>query len=156
MKSAIALAGLALLVACSDADNLIAPPSPVEIQNAPSQIVVGGVELTLEAFLYRDFQPVSEPNGRPLIASVRVKPASGKALPADLRAEALHVVYGDQVWTPRLFQESPNDREPEMEFVARDGPKWGPNVTVDVVLRLRSGDRALLLKAPSQPIHRTE
>jgi hypothetical protein len=154
MRLSYSLVALALLTACSS--DIMAPPSPSEIQNAPSQIVVAGVELTLETYLFRDFAPISESNGKPLIASVRVKPAAGKALPADLRAEALHVVNGDEVWTPRLIQESPNDRPPQMEFVARDGPKWGPGVTVDVVLRLRSGDRALLLKAPSQPIHRTD
>src|SRR5687767_9097477 len=155
MKSRISvIILLALLVGCSD--DPMAPPSPSEIENAPSQIVVDGVELTLETYLFRDFAPISEPNGRPLIASVRVMPAAGKALPRDLRAEALHVVYGDESWTPRLIQESPNDRPPQMEFVARDGPKWGPGVNVDVVLRLRAGDRALLLKAPQQPIHRTD
>jgi hypothetical protein len=36
--------------------------------------------------------------------------------------------------------------------VAREGPKWGPSVTVDVVVRLTDGRRAWLLRAADQPI----
>jgi hypothetical protein len=153
MKREFSILMVALLAGC--ADDVTAPPSVDEIENAPVQIVVEGVSLTLETFLYRDFQPVSEPNGRPLLASVRVKAANGQALPRDLRAEAMHVVFGKEVWTPTLVQESPSDKPSELEFVARNGPKWGPDVTVDVMLRLRHGDTELLLKAENQPIHRT-
>jgi hypothetical protein len=41
--------------------------------------------------------------------------------------------------------------------VARDGPKWGPGIEVDVVIRLRdAAGRHVLLQAREQLVHRTD
>jgi len=41
--------------------------------------------------------------------------------------------------------------------VARNGPKWGPGVEVDVVVRLRdAAGHGVLLQAPGQLIGRTD
>src|SRR5438552_2287407 len=43
------------------------------------------------------------------------------------------------------------------EVVARDGPKWGPGIAVDVVVRLRDGaGHEVLLQARAQWINRTD
>ena len=145
---------LALTAACGK-DAL--GPSPVsELVNAPVQVRVAGVDLTLETYLYRDFQPITPPNGQPMIAAVRVKAADGEELPAGLEAEVLHVLYGEEVWVAAPLEEHPSTDPGVMEVVARNGPKWGPGVTVDVVLRLRHGRNTLLLRAPAQQIHRTD
>ena len=144
---------LGLMSAC--AEDAVAP-SVSELANAPVQVRVAGVDLTLETYLYRDFAPITPPNGQPMIAAVRVKAADGEALPEGLRAERLHVVFGADVWTPEPVEEWPSTDPGVMELVARNGPKWGPGVTVDVVLRLRHAGSTLLLKAPAQQIHRTD
>jgi hypothetical protein len=110
----------ALTVAC--AGDSTGPKPSSEFAAAPAKITVAGVDLTLDTYLYRDFAPITPENGRPLIAGVRLKAADGAALPADLRAETFHVVYGEQVWTPELVQEWPATDPGEMELVARDGP----------------------------------
>ena len=144
---------IATLAACAEGPT---GPSTAEITNAPVEIRVAGVGLTLEAYLFRDYAPVSPADGKPLIASVRLKATDGKDLPADLRAETFYVIYGEQVWTPDLVQEWPSTSPGDMELVARNGPKWPTGSTVDVVLRLRHGNTALLLKAAGQQIHRTD
>lgn len=145
---------LGLLAGCAEGPMA---PSPIsELVNAPVQIRVAGVDLTLETYLYRDFAPITVPNGQPMIAAVRVKAADGASLPTGLEAEVLHVLYGEEVWAVAPLEEHPSTDPGVLEVVARNGPKWGPGVTVDVVLRLRHGGTTLLLKAAAQQIHRTD
>lgn len=132
------------------------PLSRSELSRAPVAIVVAGVELTLDTYIYRDFAPISPPDGQPMIAAIVIKAASGKAIPANLRAESLYVMFGDRLWTAEPVQEWPSKNASEMQLVARNGPKWGPGVNVNVVVRLKRADEVLLLKAPDQPIRRTD
>ena len=44
-----------------------------------------------------------------------------------------------------------------LEKIARDGPKWGPGIQVDVVVRLLDKEELFyLLKAENQLIQRTD
>ena len=155
MRTIAAIFAATFLAACAESDP-VAPPAASEIAAAPVQINVEGVEVLLQAYLYRDFAPISPPNGQPMIASVRVKAVNQRALPASLRPESLHVVFGSEVWSAEPVREWMSTDPTEMEFVARGGPKWPTGSTVDVVLRLRHGNATLLLKAPAQQIHRTD
>jgi hypothetical protein len=155
MKTKIA-AVLASVIMVACAEDALAPSPVAELVNAPVKVRVAGVDLTLETYLYRDFQPITPPNGQPLIAVVRVKTANGATLPAGLDAEVLHVLYGEDVWAASPVEEHPATAPGVLEVVARNGPEWGPGVTVDVVLRLRHGGTTLLLKAAAQQIHRTD
>jgi hypothetical protein len=132
-------------------------PEPQPLLDAPTQVRVDGHDLTLEAYLWRDFQPISPPDGKPLVAVLRVKTADGRPFPAGVTADQVSVVYGDQVWTAPAHQEQPSSHPAVLAVVARDGPRWGPEVTVDVVVRLRGpGGSEFLLRAPDQRIHRTD
>jgi hypothetical protein len=63
------------------------------------------------------------------------------------------VVFNDAVWSAAAQDERfGTDTSPFYEAVARDGPKWGPGVTVDVVVRVSDGARSWLLRAADQPI----
>jgi hypothetical protein len=45
----------------------------------------------------------------------------------------------------------------EFDVVARDGPKWGPGIDVDVIVGVRDGAGAVsLLRAPAQRNKRTD
>ena len=155
MKTRItALLFVCVMAGC--AEDALAPSPVSELVSAPVQVRVAGVDLTLETYLYRDFQPITPPNGQPMIAAARVKAAEGEDLPAGLEAEVLHVLYGEEVWAAAPLEERPSTDPGVMEVVARNGPKWGPGVTVDVVLRLRHAGTTLLLKAAAQQIHRTD
>jgi len=66
------------------------------------------------------------------------------------------VFNGGQSWSAVPQQERPRpETSPVYELVARDGPKWGPGISVDVVVRLRSPDGTFLLRAADQPIRAT-
>lgn len=100
--------------------------------------------------------PPSPQDGRPLTAIARVQTVDRTPVPATLRATDVWVVLGSDVWRAAVREERPrSDTAPDYEVVARDGPKWGPDVTVDVVVRLTDGRRDWLLRAADQRIAAT-
>jgi hypothetical protein len=151
----VALALLLTAAGCRDRTPA-SPGQPSDLSATPTQVTVSGQTLTLEASLWRDFMPISPPDGKPLIVAARVKTLDGRAVPATLSADTLWVLNGSQVWSAPAREERPRAANPAVyEVVARDGPKWGPGIDVDVVLRLRDGARELYLRAPRQPIQGT-
>lgn len=146
--------------ACSG-DRALAPtvlPTFAELRTAPEVASLEGVAVRLEAFAWRDFQPISPSDGKPLIVVVRIKREDEKVVPSTLKTDALWVVNGELAWAASVREEQP--RAPESSFfeaVARNGPKWGPGVAVDVVVRLRgsSGQRELV-QVRGQVIQRTD
>jgi hypothetical protein len=148
-------AACVLLAACDPAATI--SPHPHEIIAAPTSVSVDGHQLTLETHLWRDFQPVAPPNGQPLIAVLRVKTVNGSPFPAGVTADQVTVVYGELAWTAPARQEFTSWQQDVLEVVARDGPRWGPHVKVDVVVRLRGADgQTYYLRAPEQTIGRTD
>ena len=128
---------------------------------APEEIEINGTEYTLETYLQRDFMPFCPPDGRPLVAVVKVKAPGETAISSKIDATRLWVVKGVEIWKTELT----NPARPgystigdTLEKVGRDGgPKWEPEITVDVVVKiidLESGE-SYLLKASNQYIHMT-
>jgi hypothetical protein len=118
---------------------------------------VGGAIIRLEPYLWRDFQPISPPDGKPLIAVLRVRTTNGAAITPGLRADTAWVVNGPTAWVAAVILEHASSDSTYFEVVAREGPKWGPGINVDVVLRLHDASGApVFLRANAQPIHRTD
>lgn len=149
------------IVACSSRSE---PPAPVgesaaQLRLVPATAVVGGRTYQLESFLWRDFMPGPDvgSNGRPLIATVRVGTSDKSLMPVDVVVDGMWVVNGDEVWRATPREEQPRSEPTKFEVVARDGPRWGPGITVDVVVRLRaSGGENAFVRAAGQPINRTD
>jgi hypothetical protein len=162
-RIAVASCGLGLLlVGCLDSGDdancrnlsLIPPPS---LEQVPETLVVDDLRLVLECFLWRDFMPISPPDGRPLMATIRLVELDSLPLPENLDLEHLWVLNGEQFWST-AFEDEPRPPLPpfEIERVARCGPKWGPG-EVDVAVSVRHGSlEALYVKALGLPILRTE
>jgi hypothetical protein len=117
-----------------------------ELRGAAENVTLGGVTLSLEAHLWRDFMPLSPPDGKPLVAVLFIKAADGSPIVTDVRADAAWVVYGDFVWACSEVERQNLGGE-RRRFAIRGGPKWGPGVTVDVIVRVRDdeGHVALVL-----------
>jgi len=128
-----------------------------DLQTAPEKIEINGTEYTLETYLQRDFMPVCPPDGRPLVALVKVKAPGETAISSKIDATRLWVVKGVEIWETELASwEGPTIGD-TLKKVGGGGPKWEPGISVDVVVRiidLKSG-RSYLLKASNQAIHRT-
>ncbi|MCX8117110.1 MAG: hypothetical protein N3G78_04155 [Desulfobacterota bacterium] len=133
-------------------------PTVKELIATPERITVGGKDLSVEAYLWRDFMPISPPGGRPLMASIRLKTVDGTLLPKGLKVARIWLVKGEEVWIPAKKEVIREDGPPSLlNITLRDGPKWGPGLHVEVVLELRDDqNRSHLIRASRQPIHRTD
>ena len=153
-------AALSLLVVCGCSRGGPTGPDSLldsNLTSAPTSTVLAGHTLTLRASLWRDFQPITPPDGKPLVAVLQVTTDDGSPVPSSIRAEFVWIIYGTEVWTSVPQEERARaETAPLYEVVARDGPKWGPDVTVDVVVRLRDGNGPRsLLRATNQPVQAT-
>jgi hypothetical protein len=148
------------------------PVSINDLRNAPTEVVLDGKSLSLSAYLWRDFMPISPPDGKPMIAVLKVATSDKKPFPSGVRTDRAWVLFGEQMWEASELKEQlkgpPYCKDasgkwikcpdsPVFISVARDGPKWGPGLFVDVVVRLTDkGGRHYLLQAPKQYVNRTD
>jgi hypothetical protein len=145
-----------LLLGCSQQPTAPDSMTP-DLAAAPSTVVIGGKTLTLSTSLWRDFMPISPPDGKPLGGVLTIRTSDGSAVSADVRADSVWVVFGADMWpaVPRE-ERSRTETAPGYEVIVREGPKWGPDVEVDVIVRLRTADGATyLLSARNQRISGT-
>lgn len=134
------------------------PKVPIRLlESAPDTVKVAGARLVLSAFLWRDFMPSSPADGKPMIAVIHLVTADSTDIPADLSPTCLWVLNGRQIWASTFSAEARPPGPPyELERVARDGPKWGPNIDVDVVVGIEDQGVIRLVAARRQRVIRTE
>ncbi|OGV77496.1 MAG: hypothetical protein A3K19_27930 [Lentisphaerae bacterium RIFOXYB12_FULL_65_16] len=133
-------------------------PTTQELREAPELVILAGHKLTLETYLWRDFQPRTPEGGKPLCSLLKVRSADEKRLPPDLRVLNVWILNEQKIWSTSSVEprQRPNQSN-SMEFVARGGPKWGPDANVDVIVRLQDGSGAsCLLQAKFQQIRQTQ
>lgn len=125
---------------------------------APPVVSLDSASLRLVASLSRDFQPISPPDGKPLIAGFRVFTVDGALIPSTLRADSAWIYNGAEVWGSSVTEEQSRSAGASyFEVVARNGPMWGPGIAVDVMLQLRdAAGHAVLLQAPRVLVVRTD
>lgn len=162
MRPITLLALLPLVAACSSGGSTapapVLVPASADVREAPAVASVATRTLRLEAFAWRDFMPGPElpRDGRPLIVSVRLLAQDGGALPAGIVPETVWVVRGERAWQAAAAEVRPAPDARATEVVVRDGPKWGPDEVVDVVLVLRDATGARVrLRAAGVRIVRT-
>lgn len=161
MRSVIASFFLGLsLSACSLFEGDDAPEAPPlsQLHASAEVLTVGGKDLVLSTSLSRDFMPIAPPEGRALIAVFYISTSDSSAFPDGVTSDAAFVVNGDEVWATYYTGEDQeyHQRPYRIVEIARNGPKWGPNVKVDAVVRLRdSSGNTYLLRSPNQLIGST-
>ena len=158
MRKSICIILLLLIsgLACETTDGLTPGVSLEDLVDAPVSLSIGGRSFFLETYLWRDFMPVSPPDGKPLIAVVRIVAADSLALSPGLECHRIYVILNDEMWEADATLSETQPEDFKLECVARDGPKWGPNVAVEVVVRLYQEDTYYYLRAPQQWIFRTD
>lgn len=146
-------------VQCS---NPVSSPQDIPIKtllSAENTLLIENKSVVLSTYLQRDFQPISPPDGKPLIAVASVETTDSSIISSSINLNAIYIVYNNQVWKSFFT----NEERPSIEMrqyrivkIARDGPKWGPKIYVDVIVSLEVGNNNLLLKASKQYISRTD
>jgi len=144
-----------------------------ELRNAPNEIVLDGKSLSLSAYLWRDFTPSTSSSsdgspGTPLMATLKVATSDKQPFPTGVRMDRAWVIFEEQIWVASDFrsQVKPSPEEdgwiicsaaPVCEATIRRGPKWGPGVFVDIVLRLTDKEGQYhLIQVQRQLIQRSD
>ena len=124
----------------------------------PRQAVVGTRTYRIaDAYLWRDFMPISEPGGKPLAASIKIQVDSG-AFPSDVTVDHIWVI-GPAVWEPATFEvhRAPDaaTSASQIEVFASGGPKWEPGSEVNVDVRLVGGGGTQVVRITGVTIQKT-
>jgi len=150
-----------LIIGCSD--NGISIPPDISIQellSTPDTITVENRKMYLTTYMWRDFQPISPENGKPLIAIVYVTAVDTSQISENISADAIWIIYNGQVWKSLFSKENiPSEvlKPNQVGKIAREGPKWGPNIFVEVIVRVTDGKGgSQLLRGSNQYIGRTD
>ena len=123
------------------------------IFTASEEVNVGGITYSLETYMYRDFMPISPPDGRPLIVIIRVHALGVNDFPLSTIIERLWLIDGSNIISTLPTEKYSVDGNTfRMAFL--NGPKWGPDIFVDVIVKLIDMDFSFCVKAVDQPIHR--
>ncbi len=129
-----------------------------ELREAPQDLKFGGVTFAVDVDLWRDFQPVSPPDGQPLAVRAVVTAQGAAAFPDDITSAYAWVIMGGVYWASWMeSQGAPGATPNARSYRADGGPKWGPLVVVDVVVGLRSSGSVLhLVRIPDVTIERID
>ncbi len=130
-----------------------------ELLSAPEQIEIDSRKYILETGLYRDFQPICPLDGRPLWGLIWVVAVDSLSFPSSLNADHVWIINNNDVWdTDLVNREIPYGYEYKMKKrIKGDGPKWGPDIYVAVVVQIiDEEDNAYLLRASDQEIIRLD
>jgi len=146
-----------IFVSCEDPFS--SPPEiPIEtLLSASDTVEVDSQKIFLTTYLWRDFMPVSPPNGKPLIALVYMETVDSVEITSSLNPEAIYIINGNHVWSSYFSDENPpNNLSFKLAKIARNGPKWDSGIYVDVIVLLTFGKERIFLKASDQIIYRTD
>lgn len=133
------------IFSCATADDL---------KSSPTTLNIGGSYFTLDAVLWRDFMPPTEPNGKPMSSKVQLNLISGPDILSNITFVRQYVIYGTEIWAADIYFIGVNSNF--IEGTSSGGPKWGPDVNVDVVLEFKYDNTTYKILCPNQPIERVE
>ena len=108
-------------------------------EKAVDTLTIGSNSFVLDAYLWRDFQPVTPPNGKPMISINWLINTNLVKIPDNISMVKQYVFYNDEIWVADYESEAPAPSLPEykLERISRNGPKWGPDIYVDVISQIR-------------------
>jgi len=116
--------------------------SKVEIlqikEKAVDTLTIGSNSFILDAELWRDFMPISPPNGQPMVSINWLISVDSVKIPDNIRMIRQYVIYQDEIWVANyLNDERPPQPPYRIEKISKNGPKWGPHIYVDVISLIR-------------------
>lgn len=105
---------------------------------ATDTLTISSGTYVLDAYLWRDFMPVSPLDGRPMTSINWLINLDSVKIPDGINLIRQYVIYEDSIWISDYTNES-GSQQPEYKIqkVSREGPKWGPEICVDVISQIR-------------------
>lgn len=155
----IILALIAALSSCKkeqiDGDIQTDPTFAEALKSSPESLTIGNNNLHLTTYLYRDFMPVSEVDGREMVCINKLTEADSMPVSSSIALKKQYVIKGNEIWEAP-YNEIRNDTDYMLEGVVTGGPKWGPHIEVDVVCEFEFSGSIHRILAKSQLINRTD
>ena len=107
-------------------------------EKAVDTLIIGLNSFVLDAYLWRDFMPASPIDGQPMISINWLITTDLVDIPNNISMVKQYVFYGDSIWIANYENEAPAPSLPKykIEGISRNGPKWGPNIYVDVISQI--------------------
>ena len=159
MKSIITLFLIIGLFSCKkenvDTKFKTDPELASELKSLPENIRIGSNTFLLTSYLWRDFMPPAEENGSPLTCVNSLIEKDSLSITTTIELKKQYIVKGNDIWTAD-YSEIRNPENFIIEGVVREGPKWGPNISVDVICEFVSAGNTYRILAKSQEIYKTE
>jgi len=140
MKKYFLIIVMALSFLSCDKESVIDNERILQIRkNAVETLTIGSSSFVLDAYLWRDFMPISPENGKPMISINWLVSTDFVKIPENISMVKQYVFFEDEIWVANYENEAPTPSLPEykLERISRNGPKWGPNVYVDIISQIR-------------------
>ncbi len=100
-------------------------------------LIIKSNKFVLDAYLWRDFMPISPSNGKPMISINWLRDIDSTEISDNIDLTEQYVVYNDSIWISEYENESSlTQPDYKIEKTSRDGPKWGPKIYVDVISKV--------------------
>jgi hypothetical protein len=131
------------------------PKFAEELRSSPEIITIDKYNLILTTYLWRDFMPISEENGRKMICINKLTEVEKNPILPNITLKKQYVILGNEIWTAD-YLEIRKISKFIIEGIVRDGPKWGPCIEVDVVCEFDYEGTTHRILSKSQLIDRTE
>jgi len=113
----------------------------------------------LDAYIWRDFQPISPPNGKPMFSINWLINIDSVKIPDNIDLTKQFVINNDSIWISDYLNDvRPNQPIHKIEKYSNGGPKWGPGINVDVVAQIYDSlyDKIYYLKCKNVYVSRTD
>ncbi|MFX1488648.1 MAG: hypothetical protein ACFFBI_05835 [Promethearchaeota archaeon] len=107
------------------------------IYTASEEVEINGIKYTLDTFIHRDFFPPAPPNGEPLIAVIYVHAVDTDEFPLSTRIKRLWLIDEGNIISTLATEYCSVDGSTYI-MVFHDGPKWEPEIYIDVIVKLKS------------------
>ncbi len=125
-----------------------------ELKSSPENITIGNNTYLLTTYLWRDFMPVAEENGSPMMCINSLTEKDSLTITNSIELKKQYIIKGNEIWTADYSEiKIPNNYT--IEGVVGEGPKWGPNINVDVVCEFKISGTTYRILAKSQEITST-
>ena len=143
-KYIIVFTALIILISCEIEDdnksNIRIDKELISELNSKSfdTLIIESDKYVLDAYLWRDFMPISPSDGKPMISINWLRKIDSTKIGENIDLIKQYVIYNDSIWISDYENEDLTEQpEYKVKKVSRVGPKWGPKIYVDVISEVR-------------------
>lgn len=127
-----------------------------ELRNSLESLTINDNQLVLSTYLWRDFMPSpdADGNGSKMICVNTLSTTDSVSILSSIQLKKQYIIKGNEIWTAD-YSEFNQNQPFEKEGIVREGPKWGPDITVDVVCEFENNGTVYRIISKNQLIHKT-